>query len=268
MNSELGKYLDYERDVAEIVKIRSAAKEPPKLLELLLSSSGGTALITIVIGGFFTALITSNVQKAEKDRDFQNEILKSYSQHLLALNQKDLGSRLDTLQSSLRLVGNVVNRAQARIDIDSSRFARRLDEDLNKKNFEQQQEVRRQFNELRVKWSEDKGTLEPLVGYYFGADSRAAWQATVRSLDGFLQCAEAHVQSGDSSGQESCEPLKKLANVSIEKLVDSLVNAPSPKWIKPGDIGYVRTLLAEEGVMPQKCPTSLPKTSASEVPRP
>jgi hypothetical protein len=235
-------YLRHEEFVAEVLKRRSPSESKKSGLQAFLESSGGTAIVTLLLTGGFTTVITHILQKNMAERDFQNQIVKLYSEHRLSVQKGLLDGRVQTLRSSLELLGKVLNHGQSRVDIDGPRFARRMDPELQKKNEAQQEEIRKQFNATWELWDSQKGALEPLLGYYFGQDVKKAWHEVVSRTDDFVRCADLH--KPNAQGQDLCQAKEKTAaEVAVANLIDRLAEAPNSDWITREDVEKVRSVL-------------------------
>ena len=257
--------LRHEAFIAEVLKQRSEGDQEslakPRW-QVVLESAGGAAIITVLIGGAFTAWITHRFQGSEKEREFQNEIVKLYGQHRLTVQEKETEERFKTLQASLRLIGTVMNRGQDKIDIDLRRFARKMDPELKKKDLAQEENIRHQYNEAFEQWRTEKGALEPQIGYYFGEDARRAWKETAQALEAFLRCADRHHPTAED--KDLCKDKEtRTAEEQVQVLIDTLVRAPTKQWLVREDVEYIRCLLVEDSTAsPARCLADSPLTTS------
>lgn len=237
------RLLRHELFISEVLSART--REPAKSnWAKFLQSAGGAALITVVVGGLFTTLVASLIQRGAKDREFQNELIKVYGEHRLGVQKEFLEGRARTMTAALELVGRVRARSKARIDIDGPSFAIRMDPIDHRVVEDQKKAIRSSFNVAEEEWDTRKETLSSLIKVYFGSKSSIEWARLSKALDEFAACASAHRPSPkiDACHDSEGRPLESaLQGFTHAIQTDSL----DQTWMTKEEVAQIRKLVSQ-----------------------
>jgi hypothetical protein len=204
-------------------------------------STAGVALITVVIGGIFSTAITGLVQRGAKQREFENEMIKSFGQHRLEMLKSNLSGQRDALVSALQLLGRTVARSQSRIDICGPAFAQRLDPIEEAENAKQKKEIRGAFNTSWQDWASSKDATGYKLSYYFG-HTADPWSQIADRTSKFMTCADT-TRDGNWSDQR-CAPERDAMDASTTDLLAHL-KPVNTAWLSASDIAQLRTVLEQ-----------------------
>jgi len=193
-SEEQKNFLSTDEFISAVLKKRNS-DGPPSRLRIFLESAGGAAIITVIIGAIATHLITNSFQLRQAERDFANRVIESFSANKVALLNKAIEDRSLTLNDSLKAVGNVISKAESRIDIDGPAFAVRVDDAAETVNKAQKIEIRREFNSAWENWDTRKISLEVSIGLFVDDESSESWRVLAHNVDEFIQCANVHTPS-------------------------------------------------------------------------
>lgn len=238
LNEAEAQLLRHEAYMARLLKHRSAAtpaSSAKPTWQRFLESSGGTALITVVLGGIFGALISGMIQSSAKDRDFQQSWLKARGDQALEAYKEHLAKQQETVRKVYERIGVSISSAEDLIAITRPEFSAASYEGEQRQAIEKyRKDVMDTYNTNEAEWRKERDILGLLMNYYHPKQDAviSAWQGTRDSVTAFLRCAEewrnAHPLVEDTS--VACQTERKTLTARLNDLSASLETSRTYAW--------------------------------------
>ncbi|HEY0003358.1 MAG TPA: hypothetical protein VGB17_01010 [Pyrinomonadaceae bacterium] len=234
------RWLEYEKFIAEVSKLRARPETPKPLWQKILETSGGAALITVLIGGILGQLINLSIQSSLKDREHRQSMLKARNDQALAAYNKFLEQGSETVKHAYGLIGNCLSASDDLISITKPEFNMTdLAQEQLKVQTAQKTDVRKKYNETFIKWREEREQLGLLMKYYHHNEAAvtSAWLRVQESTTNYMNCAsDRHQQRFDSNVPEdklpSCEDKKNAIRSALDELTKHRLEVESKYQLK------------------------------------
>ncbi len=246
LTEDQGILLQHEEFISQVLAVRGGQRRASGWREFL-KTSAAAALITVLGGGWISVSVTKKIQESAVRREFQNGVIKLYSEHQLLEQREFLEERRGVRDAALNLIGRSLSRGEARIAIDGPKFAHRRDPEQEKTNELQKQEIRRMFNEVLDQWNTRKETFGPSIGFFFGTTAEDAWGGQIRSLDSYLECATNHKPGKqEATGEHSCTVRLRETEADLKSLQAAMRHDEPRQWLTKEDVQLIRAILSED----------------------
>ena len=228
LTDEQKAFLKTDAFVNSVLRARTSTNESTPLWLAFFRSTGGAALVTVIIGGIATAIITGMFQGWQKDRDLENGIIALYSQFLIDQHKDTLAARASLRHESFTLLGQIRNSAGSMIDIEGPAFAFPDDPQQREKIMAQKEQVRTDFNRAWERWQTHKTALGSRFDYHYGDESRDAWKSLGIAVDELLQCIASPTRQGEEAEcSRTVNEIEEQLNLFEESLRQSIPRFPS-----------------------------------------
>jgi hypothetical protein len=173
-----------------------------------LESAGGTAVISVLIAGIATQIITCSVQTRLKERDTEQAYIKSRGDQALVSYKDYLDKERETVQSSYSLIGSALSASQRLIGQTGPEWTKKYPGMTVEP---QRNAIRQNFNEVSSKWQSESVALGLSMSYYHpdGPDVLPSWRCVQTAVSEYLECARcwdvAHSSTGNKqAGDNTC----------------------------------------------------------------
>ena len=178
--------------------------KPKPAWQRFLETSGGTALITVLVGGMFGQFITWTFQEKAKEREFQQEWMKSRGDQALLSYKEYLDGEQELMKHAYELVGNNVAASEDLIEITGEEYAA----SDNPKTKQQMLETQKRYNAVNAQWRVEDKKLEMLMGYYHQGlpRMRGDWRELSGALSAYNECASVWKKEWDDKRDEVPTP--------------------------------------------------------------
>jgi hypothetical protein len=179
-------------------------EKPKPAWQRFLETSGGTALITVLVGGMFGQFITWTFQEKAKEREFQQEWMKSRGDHALLSYKEYLDGEQELMRHAYELVGNNAAASEDLIEITGEEYAA----SDNPKTKQQMLEMQKRYNAASAQWRVEGKKLEMLMGYYHQGlpQMRGDWRELSGAVSGYVKCASMWKAVWDAKRNEVPTP--------------------------------------------------------------
>jgi hypothetical protein len=193
---EEARILRHEAYIGQLLKYRIPNHKPEPLKpawQRFLESSGGTALITVIIGGIFGAVISGMIQSSAKDREFQQSWLKARGDQALTAYKEHLTKQQEVVNRAYDLIGKSISAGEDLIAISGVEFSVASYEGEQRRRIEKHRaDVIDKFNSSDAAWRSERDSIGLMIDYYHPRQDAVlnAWQGVENSVTGYLNCAE------------------------------------------------------------------------------
>jgi hypothetical protein len=164
----------------------STAEKPP--WQRFLESTGGTAVISVLIAGIATQLITCGVQTRLKERDTEQAYIKARGEQALVSYKDYLDQERQAVQQAYSEIGSCLSAGQRVIGQTGPQWQPKPGVTYKP----QQDEIKRNFNEVNTKWRSESIGLGSMMSYYHpnGPDVLPSWRCVQTAMTEYMDCAE------------------------------------------------------------------------------
>lgn len=235
-NEQEARLIRHEAFMAEVLRQRSGSSQNTKpTWQRFLETSGGTALITVIIGGIFGAIISGVIQIGQKNREFQQSWLKARGDQALVAYKDHLDKQQDIVRRAYERIGASISAADDLMATTGREF------EIAKYEGEQKERVKKfraevvdKFNKSDREWRNERETLGLLMNYYHPKQNTilAAWKSVSESVTAYMDCApqwvEKHPISDESAG--ACKKEKEAFSGSLDGLTKALEANRTYAW--------------------------------------
>ena len=238
ITQEEAQMLRHEAYMAQLLKYRTQADRPTSLKppwQRFLESSGGTALITVLIGGIFGALISGMIQSRSKEREFQQSWLKARGDQALTAYKEHLTKQQEVVNRVYDLIGRSISAAEDLIAMSGEEFSVASYEGAQRTRVEKYRaDVIDKFNVTESAWRSQRDSLGLLIDYYHPNHHTVlkTWQGAEYSVTEYFRCAEKwRIENPlveDTS--EACREARTNLAQRLEELSKSLETGRTYAW--------------------------------------
>jgi hypothetical protein len=242
LSKDKQKLLEHEEFMREVLELRKPVEESPKPKSSLLrflETNGGTAVITILltglVGGIGTPIVSYFIQKQMKDREFEQAKNKVRWDLEVIAYKEYLDRQKEIISQAYELVGSCIYASDNLISITKPEFAphRRIRVE------EQRTSIRVKYNETRERWQREREKVGLLMSYYHGGKSEVseAWNNLQDSVTKHMDCARrwyVDYESKPTKAKDVCGTEKKVLEEQLNGLKVSLDEARRYFWQELG----------------------------------
>lgn len=184
--------LEYERRIAEVLKIRSAGKKEESKVFAWLNSAFGLTMVGFVCTGILGALVTGMVQDRSKRNEMELQARKERS-----------AARHEAMTKILGLLGAYVSSADDLVVIVNNAYseAGRGKEEVRKLR-EWREKITTERDKADADWRREREGLGYTLQFLFENDERvsSAWGGVVEKADGFEACTNGWYTQNAAKG--------------------------------------------------------------------
>jgi hypothetical protein len=235
-----------ERQLVELLKaIFTAFRErnhPPSPTpekprwQRFLESAGGTAVISVFIAGIATQIITCTVQTSLKERDTEQAYIKARGEQALVSYKDYLDQERQAVQQAYAQIGSCLSAGHRVIEQTGPQWQPKPGFTFKP----QQDEIKRNFNEVNTQWRSGAIGLGAMMSYYHpdGPDVLPSWRCVQTAMTEYMDCAEgwgikySEPNPGATTEQVkiACVPHLTRVNESLDRLSTALETSRHYPW--------------------------------------
>ncbi len=202
-------YLEHEEFIQSVLNTRDPKKKEKRTWQIFLESAGGAALITVVIGGLFGAIISGSIQRSIDSRAFKNE-----------MNKALITEQLKTTREAVQLIGKLLVTSE-NVMLSQKWDFTRFPEENHEAVRRQQREFRDDYNRAIVNWHEERRSIGFLLSYYHNnqPEINEVWTDVQTELNTYIECASNFAQGYVE--QTACDSVDNIER-SLQELLKKL----------------------------------------------
>lgn len=232
------RMLRHEAFVSQILKQRASPEKVGSIKprwQRFLESTGGTAMVTVIIGGIFGAVISGIIQAGLKERDYQQTRLKSLGDQALISHKEYLDKQQDIVKRIYEKIGTSISAAEDMITITRREYNPTSKQGVEKERQKKfNDSVIENFNLKDKEWRSERDVLGLLVNYYHPKQSEvnAAWNKVKHAVTTQMTCASDWYSTNPivESTESACKDERELLSQALEGLSKSLENSRTYSW--------------------------------------
>ncbi|HUS10021.1 MAG TPA: hypothetical protein VMZ30_06100 [Pyrinomonadaceae bacterium] len=231
--------LRHEAFIARVLQERNRPAQSSGLKpwwQRLVESQGGTALITVVIGGIFGALISGIFQWGAKEREFQQSWLKARGDQAMVAYKDFVEKRAVVVEHLYQRIGSSVSSSEDLIELSKGKSTVRpgLDDKTREAILGARKTIVDKFDLSNSEWRNERDSLGFLIDYYHPdqKDVVTAWHGLKKSISDYLDCAAAWHESHpiDDDTSKACPSERASLTKSLEQFTSTLGSARTYAW--------------------------------------
>jgi hypothetical protein len=156
--------LDYERFISEVLRRRGLSDTRGRgkgAWRLILESAGGAALITVLVGGVLGQWLSYSIQTRQKDREFQQSVMKMLGDQALISYSDYLHQEEEIVKRAYDLIGLCITAADDLVTSTTPEFAVKT-----RSATEQRLAIQRKYNVVDDQWRSERAKIDLLIMFY------------------------------------------------------------------------------------------------------
>ncbi len=231
--------LRHEAFIARVIQERrppdKAESAKSKWLQFLQSTSG-TALITVVIGGIFGAIISGVIQWGAKEREFQQSWLKARGDQAMVAYKDFVEKRAQVVENVYARLGSSVSASEDFIELSKDNYVVKpgLDEKTRNDIQAYRKKVGDSFDSEFAKWRNERETIGFLIDYYHPreADVTTSWNSLKESISTYFDCARKwhKYHRIDDDTTKACPDERQNLSINIQRFTTAIGSGRTYAW--------------------------------------